>query len=95
MIIERLEFELSAAEQRLDRTIEMVASPTDPEAVHARKTVETLADLLARIDVLLSQAVDRFPSAFDFSNVKGPSAGANQPAPEPHKSGQRIRRHAL
>ncbi len=67
MIIERLESELSVAEIRLERTIQRVASPSDPEAVRARKTVEKLAGIMARIDTVLVEAVDEFPTSFDFS----------------------------
>ena len=67
MIIERLEFELGAAKARLDRTTRKVASLDDPEAVRARKTFQTLTDLISRIDSVLAEAVDQFPTAFDFS----------------------------
>ncbi len=66
MIIERLEQELHAAERRLDLTIERVASPNDPEAARARQTVDKLAGLMARIDTVLVEAVDEFPTSFDF-----------------------------
>ena len=45
-----------------------VRSPNDPEVVRARKTVERLAGLMARIDTVLVEAVDEFPTMFDFSN---------------------------
>jgi len=70
MIIARLEQELHLAEQRLDRTIERVESPDDPEGVRARKTVEALSGLLARVDVALVAAVDQFPTMFDFTRGK-------------------------
>jgi RNA polymerase sigma factor (sigma-70 family) len=69
MIIERLEQELSLAEGRLDLTTANVRTPNDPEVVRARKTVETLAGLLKRVDGVLIEAVDEFPTIFDFSNA--------------------------
>ena len=58
--------ELKQAEERLDLTTANVRSPNDPEVVRARKTVETLAGLLARVDAVLVEAVDEFPTIFDF-----------------------------
>ena len=67
MIISRLEQELALAENRLERTLRRVASPNDPAAVQGRKTVDEIEGLLARIDGVLVDAVDRFPTMFDFS----------------------------
>ncbi len=82
MIVERLEQELTLAEQRLDLTTANVRSPSDPEVVRARKTVQTLAGLLARIDAVLVEAVDDFPTIFDFSNAPRRQAASAKPAAE-------------
>ncbi len=84
MMIERLERELKLAEARLDLTTANVRSNNDPEVLRARKTVETLAGLLARVDAVLVQAVDDFPTIFDFSSpVPNPGARSDQPAAKP------------
>ncbi len=84
MMIERLEQELKQAEQRLDLTTANVRSNNDPEVLRARKTVETLAGLLARVDAVLVQAVDEFPTIFDFSSpAPNPGARSDQPAAKP------------
>jgi RNA polymerase sigma factor (sigma-70 family) len=67
MIISRLEQELALAKNRLDRTLRRVVSPNDPAAVQGRKTVDEIEGLLDRIDGVLVDAVDRFPTMFDFS----------------------------
>jgi hypothetical protein len=79
MIIERLEQELAAARQRLERTTRKVQSPTDPELLRARKTADTLAALLARIDVVLVNAVDQFATIFDFTSAEPSAAGDLKP----------------
>jgi RNA polymerase sigma factor (sigma-70 family) len=71
MIITRLEQELSLARGKLDRTLQRVRSENDPEVAQARRTVDSLEQLLARIDTVLVEAVDRYPTIFDFSS--GPS----------------------
>ena len=89
MIIERLEQELSLAEQRLDLTTANVRTPNDPEVVRARKTVETLAGLLKRVDGVLMEAVDEFPTIFDFSNAPvRRGAAADHPAEERAEPGK-------
>jgi RNA polymerase sigma factor (sigma-70 family) len=76
MIVTRLEQEHALAKERLERTLERVRSSTDPEVVRARKTVAALEDLLARIDVVLVEAVERHPTIFDFSHGAPASSGA-------------------
>ena len=84
MIVERLEQELAVARERLDRTSRIVRSENDPALLRARKTADALASLIARIDDVLVDAVDEFPTMFDFSNVEaesptGPKAESNKP----------------
>jgi hypothetical protein len=69
MIITRLEEESAEAKARLGRILRKVPSPDDPAAVRARKTVEALDELLARVDMLLVDAVERYPTMFDFSSA--------------------------
>jgi RNA polymerase sigma factor (sigma-70 family) len=77
MIITRLEQELAQAQAKLDRTLKRVHYENDPEVVRARRTVDALDRLLARIDMVLVDAVDRYPTIFDFSGGQsGPSPGA-------------------
>jgi RNA polymerase sigma factor (sigma-70 family) len=79
MIIERLEQELKVAEGRLDLTIANVRTPNDPAVLRARKTVDSLLGLLERVDAVLVDAVDDFPTIFDFSKAPaGPSASADE-----------------
>ncbi len=80
MIVTRLEQELALAENRLERTLRRVASPNDPAAVQGRKTVDEIEGLLARIDGVLVDAVDRFPTMFDFSGAQG-DLGSASPSP--------------
>jgi hypothetical protein len=67
MIITRLEEELEEAKARLERTRRKARSADDPVVVRARKTVQDLQDLLDRIDRVLVDAVDAYPTMFDFS----------------------------
>ena len=67
MIIARLEQELALARTRLDRTLRRVSAPNDPAVLQARRTVAEIDHQLARIDGVLLNAVDRFPTMFDFS----------------------------
>jgi RNA polymerase sigma factor (sigma-70 family) len=75
MIVERLEQEVTLARERADRTSRKVQSSTDPELLRARKIADRIAGLLARIDDVLVDAVDEFPTMFDFtsSETGGPS----------------------
>jgi RNA polymerase sigma factor (sigma-70 family) len=80
MIITRVEQELAQANARLDRTLRRVGSPNDPAAVQGRKTVDEIEGLLARIDGVLVDAVDRFPTMFDFSGGQGDQGSASMPS---------------
>ena len=81
VIITRLEEELALARARLDRTRRRVVSSDDPAAIQAKRAVEEIESLLARIDGVLVDAVDRFPTMFDFSGARSNQAqpqSANQ-----------------
>jgi len=67
MIITRLEEEVAEARARLDRTLRKVRSPEDPAVIHARKTFEDLQQRLDRIDRVLVDMVETYPTMFDFS----------------------------
>ncbi len=69
MIVERLEEELKRTEGQLANVTARTRSPeNDAIALHLRKTVTKLAGLLDRIDTVLAQAVDEFPTIFNFAN---------------------------
>jgi RNA polymerase sigma factor (sigma-70 family) len=76
MIVDRLEQELKLAQERLDLTTANIRSPADPEVLRARKTVNSLAGLIDRIDTVLVDAVEEFPTIFDFS-ASGPNPGSS------------------
>jgi RNA polymerase sigma factor (sigma-70 family) len=80
MIVTRLEQEHALARDRLERTLRRVRSSTDPEVVQARKTVTALEDLLARIDVVLVDGVEKYPTVFDFSRGTTDSSAAPSPS---------------
>jgi len=67
MIITRLAEEVAEARARLDRTFRKVRSPEDPAVVHARKTLDDLQQRLDRIDRVLVDVVETYPTMFDFS----------------------------
>ena len=80
MIISRLEAEAAEARARLDRTIRKVRSPEDPAVVLARKTFEDLQQRLDRIDRVLVDVVEAYPTLFDFSVGSSELASSKQPA---------------
>ncbi len=80
MIITRLEEEVAEARARLDRTLRKVQSPQDPAVVHARKTFEDLQQRLDRIDKVLVDVVETYPTMFDFSGGPSDSASNSQSA---------------
>ena len=71
MIITRLEEEVAEARARLDRSLRKFRSPDNPAVVRARKTFEELVQRLDRIDRVLVDVVETYPTMFDFS--RGPS----------------------
>jgi len=86
MIITRLERELALAKDKLERTLLRVRSSSDPEVVRAKKTVAALDDLIARIDTVLVDAVDQYPTIFDFSRgVSDLAPGGSPGGPAPKK----------
>jgi RNA polymerase sigma factor (sigma-70 family) len=71
MIVTRLEEEVKEARARLERTLRKFPSPDDPAAVRARETLEALVQRLDRIDRVLVDVVETYPTMVDFS--RGPS----------------------
>ena len=72
MILTRLEEEVAEARARLDRTLRKFRSPDDPAVVRARETLEALVQRLDRIDRVLVDVVETYPTMVDFSG--GPAA---------------------
>jgi hypothetical protein len=85
MIIARLEEEVGEARARLDRSLRKVRSPDDPAVVRARKTFEDLQQRLDRIDRVLVDVVETYPTMFDFSGQPG------QTEPSQVQQGQQAR----
>ena len=83
MIITRLEEEVAEARARLDRTLRKVRSPEDPAVVHARKTFEDLQQRLDRIDRVLVDVVETYPTMFDFSGGPADFTSGSHPAAGP------------
>jgi RNA polymerase sigma factor (sigma-70 family) len=87
MIITRLEEETALARLRLERTLRRIGSPQDPAVVHARKTFQDLQQRLDRIDQVLVDVVETYPTIFDFSDGPADVASGVQPASGPiHKT---------
>jgi RNA polymerase sigma factor (sigma-70 family) len=68
MMIARLEEERLQAKTRLERLLRGNQSNNDPLIVHMRRTVDSLDDLLNRIDVVLVDAAEKYPTIFDFTS---------------------------
>ena len=89
MIIERLEQELAHARDRRDQYSRQIRSgkSNDPVLLHLRRTADKLAAAMARIDAALVEAVDEFPTMFDFTTHSGPALPRN---PQVLKSASRT-----
>ena len=74
LIVTRLEEEVAEARARLDRTMRKFPSSDDPAVVRARETLEGLVQRLDRIDRVLVDVVETYPTMVDFS---GGPAGAD------------------
>jgi RNA polymerase sigma factor (sigma-70 family) len=83
MIITRLEEEVAEARARLDRSLRKVRSPDDPAVVRARKTFEDLQQRLDRIDRVLVDVVETYPTMVDFSGGPSDFAPSSQSATGP------------
>ena len=70
-IITRLEEEVAEARARLDQTLRKFGSADHPAVVRARETLEALVQRLDRIDRVLVDVVETYPTMVDFSG--GPS----------------------
>jgi RNA polymerase sigma factor (sigma-70 family) len=75
MMIARLEEERQQAKTRLERLLQGNRSNNDPLIAHMRRTVDSLDDLLNRIDVVLVDAAEKYPTIFDFTSERAESAG--------------------
>jgi RNA polymerase sigma factor (sigma-70 family) len=67
LILTRLEEEVTEARARLERTLRKFPSPDDPAAVRARETLDALVQRLDRIDRVLVDVVETYPTMVDFS----------------------------
>lgn len=79
LILTRLQEEAAEARARLDRIKRTGRSPQDPAVVHARKTYEHLQQRLDRIDQVLADVVEKYPTMVDFSEGPGMIAFTSQP----------------
>ena len=79
LILTRLQEEAAEARARLDRINRTGRSPHDPAVVHARKTFEDLQQRLDRIDQVLADVVEKYPTMVDFSEGPGMIAFTSQP----------------
>ncbi len=79
LIITRLQEEVAESRARLDRIHRTGRSPGDPAVVHARKTYEDLQQRLDRIDHILVDVVETYPTMVDFSNGPGVLGFSSQP----------------
>ena len=79
LILTRLQEEAAEARARLDRINRTGRSPHDPAVVHARKTFEDLRQRLDRIDQVLADVVEKYPTMVDFSEGPGMIAFTSQP----------------
>jgi len=97
MIVTRLEDELAEARARLDRTRKRAGAhaTTDPAVRHAQNTVDALDKVLARIDAVLVDAVDAYPTIFDFSRGPGPLSSVDQPLDDSTFKPARVRTDPL
>ncbi len=71
LIITRLEEEVAEAKARLDRTLKKFESPDHPAVVRARETHEALVQRLEKIDRILVDVVETYPTMVDFSGGPG------------------------
>ena len=74
LIITRLEEEAAEARARLDRTLKKFQSPDHPAVIRARETLDALVQRLDKIDRVLVDVVETYPTMVDFSGGPG---GAN------------------
>jgi RNA polymerase sigma factor (sigma-70 family) len=88
MIVTRLEEEVAEARARLDRALRKARSPADPAAVHARKTLYLLERRLDRIDRVLVDVVEAYPTLFDFSRDPSEFAPRSKAAASPGRDAE-------
>ena len=79
LILTRLEEEVTEARARLDRTLKRFQAVDHPAVIRAQETLDALAQRLDRIDRVLVDVVETYPTMVDFSGGPG-GAPANQPA---------------
>jgi RNA polymerase sigma factor (sigma-70 family) len=92
MIVTRLEEEVAEAQERLDRSLRKARSPDDPAVLHARKTFEDLRQRLDRIDQVLVDVVETYPTMVDFS-VGPPDSATVESDADPRRNAEDARRN--
>ena len=85
MILTRLEDEVVEARAQLDRTLRKFRTQDDSAVVRARETLEALEQRLDRIDRVLVDVVETYPTMVDFS---GGPANDDQSIQRIYRSGQ-------
>jgi RNA polymerase sigma factor (sigma-70 family) len=86
MILTRLEEEVAEARARLDRTLRKFRSPDNPAVVRARETLEALVQRLDRIDRVLVDVVETYPTMVDFSGGPSDANPGSQQAVDPSQN---------
>jgi RNA polymerase sigma factor (sigma-70 family) len=71
LIITRLEEEAAEAQARLDRTLKKFQSTDHPAVIRARETLDALVQRLDKIDRVLVDVVETYPTMVDFSGGPG------------------------
>jgi RNA polymerase sigma factor (sigma-70 family) len=92
MIITRLEEEVAEAGARLNRSRRKARSPDDPAVLRARKTFQDLQQRLDRIDQVLVDVVETYPTMVDFSSGPSDSAPTSQSPAGPVRNTENARR---
>jgi hypothetical protein len=83
MILTRLAEEVAEARARLDRTFRKFRSADNPAVVRARETLEDLVQRLDRVDRVLVDVVETYPTMVDFSGGPSDANPGSQQAVDP------------
>lgn len=79
MMIARIEEERQQANERLDRAVRAARPGDDAMIGQMRRTLNNLDDLLGRIDTVLVEAAEKYPTVFDFTQESAEPKDAFQP----------------
>src|SRR5262249_35540026 len=92
MIITRLEEEVAEAGARLNRSRRKAPPPDEPAILRARKTFQDLQQRLDRIDQVLVDVVETYPTMVDFSGGPSDFAPTSQSPVGPTRNTENARR---